>query len=279
MADDGVDARMAIVMSPAGGHGRDGDQGRRDGRRVRIRGHPALIARLTQYGSTMLRRSSSACQRPSFIAWRRGGTRPTRGARRQEAPVDELTSPTLAVYGPPLRSIRLIRRRDPGNAGPAAPQRRLERGCATGAGRASVPWKGRPWPSRRRSADREPGTPVLPFGRRQHQEVPHDQHRRRAALPLHLRIGHRGPSRQDVRPDLGRHPRRHPREDPEARVACETATTTGLVAGPRRDQHLDLRRLPAVVRDTVRDIGYTRAEYGFDYLTCGTLVSVKEQSS
>jgi S-adenosylmethionine synthetase len=35
----------------------------------------------------------------------------------------------------------------------------------------------------------------------------------------------------------------------------------------------------AIVRDTVRDIGYTRADYGFDYLTCGTLVSVKEQSS
>src|SRR5207342_1418445 len=34
-----------------------------------------------------------------------------------------------------------------------------------------------------------------------------------------------------------------------------------------------------VVRDTVKDIGYTRADYGFDYLTCGTLVSVKEQSS
>jgi len=34
----------------------------------------------------------------------------------------------------------------------------------------------------------------------------------------------------------------------------------------------------SVVRDTVKEIGYTRAEYGFDYLTCGTLVSVKEQS-
>ena len=34
----------------------------------------------------------------------------------------------------------------------------------------------------------------------------------------------------------------------------------------------------AVVRDTVRDIGYTHSDYGFDYMTCGTLVSVKEQS-
>ena len=48
--------------------------------------------------------------------------------------------------------------------------------------------------------------------------------------------------------------------------------------GPRRDHDLDLRRLPVVVRETVRDIGYTSADYGFDYLTCGTLVSIKEQS-
>ena len=36
--------------------------------------------------------------------------------------------------------------------------------------------------------------------------------------------------------------------------------------------------IQAVVRETVRDIGYTRADYGFDYLTCGTLIPVKEQS-
>ena len=41
------------------------------------------------------------------------------------------------------------------------------------------------------------------------------------------------------------------------------------------DTYVDFQ---AIVRDTVRDIGYTRADYGFDYLTCGTLVSVKEQS-
>ncbi len=67
-------------------------------------------------------------------------------------------------------------------------------------------------------------------------------------------------------------------EDPDARVACETATTTGLVmvlGEITTDTYVDFQ---SVVRDTVRDIGYTRADYGFDYLTCGTLVSIKEQS-
>jgi S-adenosylmethionine synthetase len=68
------------------------------------------------------------------------------------------------------------------------------------------------------------------------------------------------------------------KDDPEARVACETATTTGLVlvlGEITTSTYIDFQ---AVVRETVRDIGYTKAEYGFDYLTCGTLVSVKEQS-
>ena len=68
------------------------------------------------------------------------------------------------------------------------------------------------------------------------------------------------------------------REDPVARVACETATTTGLVMVLGEITTKTYVDFQAVVRDTVRDIGYTRAEYGFDYLTCGTLVSVKEQS-
>src|SRR5919197_3024378 len=69
------------------------------------------------------------------------------------------------------------------------------------------------------------------------------------------------------------------REDPAARVACETAPTTGLVlvlGEITTSTYVDFQQ---VVRDTVRDIGYTKAEYGFDYLTCGTLVSIKEQSS
>jgi S-adenosylmethionine synthetase len=65
---------------------------------------------------------------------------------------------------------------------------------------------------------------------------------------------------------------------PMPRVACETATTTGLVlvlGEISTDGYVDLQ---SVVRETVREIGYTKAEYGFDYETCGTLVSVKEQS-
>ena len=68
------------------------------------------------------------------------------------------------------------------------------------------------------------------------------------------------------------------KDDPNARVACETATTTGLVVvlgEITTETYVDFQ---AVVRETVKDIGYTRAEYGFDYLTCGTLISVKEQS-
>ena len=67
-------------------------------------------------------------------------------------------------------------------------------------------------------------------------------------------------------------------EDPDARVACEAATTTGLVivlGEITTSTYIDFQ---AVVRDTVRDIGYTRSDYGFDYETCGTLVSIKEQS-
>jgi S-adenosylmethionine synthetase len=68
------------------------------------------------------------------------------------------------------------------------------------------------------------------------------------------------------------------KEDPDARVACETATTTGLVLVLGEITTKTYVDFQSIVRDTVCDIGYTNAEYGFDYLTCGTLVSVKEQS-
>ena len=67
-------------------------------------------------------------------------------------------------------------------------------------------------------------------------------------------------------------------EDPGARVACETATTTGLVLVLGEITTSTYVDFQAVVRDTVKEIGYTNAECGFDYMTCGTLVSVKEQS-
>ncbi|MDI6844105.1 MAG: methionine adenosyltransferase [Anaerosomatales bacterium] len=62
------------------------------------------------------------------------------------------------------------------------------------------------------------------------------------------------------------------------RVACETLVTTGLVvvAGEiRTHAYVDI---PTIVRETVKDIGYTRAKYGFDYETCGVITSVHEQS-
>jgi S-adenosylmethionine synthetase len=68
-------------------------------------------------------------------------------------------------------------------------------------------------------------------------------------------------------------------KDPVARVACETLVTTGLafVAGEITTTcYVDI---PAIVRDTIRDIGYTRAKYGFDYETCAVITSIHEQSS
>jgi S-adenosylmethionine synthetase len=66
--------------------------------------------------------------------------------------------------------------------------------------------------------------------------------------------------------------------DPKARVACETATTTGLVlvfGEITTDHYVDI---PTIVRHTIRDIGYIDSSYGFDFQSCGVLVSLKEQS-
>ncbi|MCL5266177.1 MAG: methionine adenosyltransferase [Chloroflexi bacterium] len=67
-------------------------------------------------------------------------------------------------------------------------------------------------------------------------------------------------------------------QDPMARVACECSATTGLVVVMGEittDCYVDIAK---IVRDTVRDVGYTRAKFGFDFETCGVIVSVKEQS-
>ncbi len=67
-------------------------------------------------------------------------------------------------------------------------------------------------------------------------------------------------------------------EDENARVACETTVTTGLVlvAGEITTQcYVDI---PRIVRETIRDIGYTRAKYGFDCDTCAVLTAIDEQS-
>jgi len=68
------------------------------------------------------------------------------------------------------------------------------------------------------------------------------------------------------------------RDDPAARVACETATTNGVVIVLGEITTTTYVEFQNVVRDTIREIGYTDARYGFDYRTCGTLVSVHEQS-
>ena len=68
-------------------------------------------------------------------------------------------------------------------------------------------------------------------------------------------------------------------QDPMSRVACETCTTTGivLVMGEISTKaYVDIQK---IVRDTVREIGYTRGKYGFDADTCGVITTIDEQSS
>jgi S-adenosylmethionine synthetase len=67
-------------------------------------------------------------------------------------------------------------------------------------------------------------------------------------------------------------------QDPVGRVACETLVTTGLaiVAGEiTTSSYVDF---PTIVRETIKDVGYTRAKYGFDHETCAVLSSIHEQS-
>jgi S-adenosylmethionine synthetase len=67
-------------------------------------------------------------------------------------------------------------------------------------------------------------------------------------------------------------------EDPDARVACETATTTGLILVFGEITTKTYVEMQELVRDVVQSIGYTDARYGFDYSTCGVTVSIKKQS-
>ncbi|MET3683611.1 S-adenosylmethionine synthetase [Alkalibacillus flavidus] len=67
--------------------------------------------------------------------------------------------------------------------------------------------------------------------------------------------------------------------DPNARVACETTITTGLVLVSGEITTSTYVDIPTIVRDTVKDIGYTRAKYGFDFETCAVLTSIDEQSA
>ena len=68
-------------------------------------------------------------------------------------------------------------------------------------------------------------------------------------------------------------------QDPKSRVACETCTTTGLVmvmGEITTNAYVDIQK---IVRDTVREIGYTRGKYGFDADTCGVITAIDEQSA
>lgn len=69
------------------------------------------------------------------------------------------------------------------------------------------------------------------------------------------------------------------KEDPFARVACETVVTTGLVFVTGEISTTTYVDIPAIVRETVREIGYTRAKYGFDADTCAVITSIDEQSA
>ena len=68
-------------------------------------------------------------------------------------------------------------------------------------------------------------------------------------------------------------------KDPNARVACETSVTTGLVLVSGEITTTCYVDIPHVVRDTIRSVGYTRAKYGFDADTCAVLTSIGEQSA
>ena len=68
-------------------------------------------------------------------------------------------------------------------------------------------------------------------------------------------------------------------QDPMSRVACETAITTGLVLVMGEITTAGYVDIQKIVRDTIREIGYDRSEYGFDANTCGVIVALDEQSA
>ncbi|MED5049094.1 methionine adenosyltransferase [Bacillus siamensis] len=69
------------------------------------------------------------------------------------------------------------------------------------------------------------------------------------------------------------------KKDPNARVACETSVTTGLVLVSGEITTSTYVDIPKTVRETIKEIGYTRAKYGFDAETCAVLTSIDEQSA
>ena len=68
-------------------------------------------------------------------------------------------------------------------------------------------------------------------------------------------------------------------KDPNARVACETAVTTGLVMVMGEITTNCYVDIPKIARETIKNIGYDRAKYGFDCETCSVMTTIDEQSS
>ncbi|HZP38189.1 MAG TPA: methionine adenosyltransferase [Methylomirabilota bacterium] len=68
-------------------------------------------------------------------------------------------------------------------------------------------------------------------------------------------------------------------QDPTGRVACETLLTTGLVVVAGEITTSCYVDIPRVARETIREVGYTRAKYGFDHETCGVITAIDEQSA
>src|ERR1700738_2694447 len=69
------------------------------------------------------------------------------------------------------------------------------------------------------------------------------------------------------------------RQDPQSRVACEVATTTGLVLVMGEITTEGFVDIAPLTRQVIQDIGYTDASYGFDYKTCGVMSSIGVQST
>jgi S-adenosylmethionine synthetase len=69
------------------------------------------------------------------------------------------------------------------------------------------------------------------------------------------------------------------KDDPDARVACETLVTTGMVFVAGEITTNTYVHIPDIARQTIKDIGYTRAKYGFDYETCAVMTAIDRQSA
>src|SRR5881227_3512482 len=67
-------------------------------------------------------------------------------------------------------------------------------------------------------------------------------------------------------------------QDPKARVACETLAKTGLVMVAGEITTTAVVEMPVIIRQTVKDIGYTSSEMGFDYETCAVMTAIEKQS-